>query len=396
MRILWHSNAPWSPVGYGQQTAIFTPIFRDAGHDVAISAFWGLGGTSLEWQGMPVYPADEAFGNKWLVANAHDHAKGGDIKDVQIITLMDVWVMNSLLLKETRLASWVPVDHMPTPPAVVSFFNELGSTPIAMSRFGERMLQESGLDPLYVPHGIKTDLMRPLDKAEVKRMLKLPEDSFVVGMVAANKGTAPSRKAYPEVFQAFGRFQREHKDAILYIHASASPGGDVGLNLLALAELCGVDQESLRFTPEFELYRGVPEEKMPYVFNCMDVLVNPSYGEGFGIPIIEAQACGVPVITNDFSAMRELTGAGWSVGGFPWLDASQGAFYQAPDPAQIYEAMQEAYTHAEGMRDQAREFALPYDAQTVFDEYWNPVLEKLDSPETTQATRRPRVKKLVF
>ena len=58
-RILWHSVAPWAPSGYGQQTKVFAPRIRDLGHHVAISAYWGLEGSVLNWGGMSVYPADE-------------------------------------------------------------------------------------------------------------------------------------------------------------------------------------------------------------------------------------------------------------------------------------------------------------------------------------------------
>jgi hypothetical protein len=49
------------------------------------------------------------------------------------------------------------------------------------------------------------------------------------------------------------------------------------------------------------------------MYNSFDVLMNVSSGEGFGIPIIEAQACGTPVLTGNWTSMPELTHYGYTV-----------------------------------------------------------------------------------
>jgi glycosyltransferase involved in cell wall biosynthesis len=49
---------------------------------------------------------------------------------------------------------------------------------------------------------------------------------------------------------------------------------------------------------------------MAKIYSAMDVLLNPAMGEGFGITVLEAQACGTPAIVTDFSAMTEVCGGG--------------------------------------------------------------------------------------
>jgi glycosyltransferase involved in cell wall biosynthesis len=373
VKILWHSNCPWVPTGYGQQTAEFTPRIRDLGHEIEISGFWGLGGAALDWEGMKVYPADDKWGNVTL-------AKIGESADL-VITLMDVWVLTAPALAELPLASWVPVDHNPLPPRVRDFFGRTGSRPIAMSRFGERMLLDAGLDPLYVPHGIDTNVFapRPEMRAEVREMIEVPEDAFVVGMVAANKGTTPPRKAFPQVFQAFAEFRKDHPDAYLYLHTELS-GRFEGLNLGALAAACGIPSDAIKRTPPWRLEFGVPADILAAIYGAFDVLANPSYGEGFGIPIIEAQACGVPVIVTDHSAMTELCGAGWLAEGEPWYDPSQGAFFKCPSVRSIREGMEAAYERRGDteLKAQARTFAEGYDADLVTAEFWVPTLEDIE------------------
>lgn len=377
MRILFHSNAPWAASGYGTQTATFCPRIRDLGHHVAISAFWGLMGSTLEWDGMAVYPGDESYGNRLLPTWAeHEQA---DLA----ITLMDVWVLEPDKLRDklkTPLACWVPVDHEPAPPKVIEFFGRSGARPIAMSRFGERMLRDAGLAPLYVPHGIDTAAFRPIPETRdlMRASLDITPGQFVIGMVANNQGRGPARKSFPEVMQAFKRLLADVPDAILYMHTDMT-GRRQGTPIGRLMEQTGVPAENVRYTrqPLLELATVGPDE-LAAMYSMFDVLANPSYGEGFGIPIVESQACGTPVIVTDGTAMRELCGAGWLVEAEPYYDAQE-SFYCKPSVPSIYRAMLKAYRSRgdERLRAKAREFALGYDADLVTETYWRPALEAL-------------------
>jgi glycosyltransferase involved in cell wall biosynthesis len=54
----------------------------------------------------------------------------------------------------------------------------------------------------------------------------------------------------------------------------------------------------------------VPAEDVPLFFNAADVFIYPSFYEGFGLPVMEAMACGTPVITSRGSSLEEVAGAG--------------------------------------------------------------------------------------
>jgi glycosyltransferase involved in cell wall biosynthesis len=57
------------------------------------------------------------------------------------------------------------------------------------------------------------------------------------------------------------------------------------------------------------LFTGyVPPEEMPALYNAADLFVFPSLYEGFGLPVIEAMACGVPVVASNLSAIPEVAG----------------------------------------------------------------------------------------
>lgn len=408
MNILWLSVAPFAPTGYGTQTAQATARMKAAGHNVAISVQAGLQWVQMEWDGIHLYPMDHTRLNKRMLRfQVADWAERCNCEpdEVQVISLFDIWpwvdpspAYGGMMadFKGLRMAAWLPVDSYPLTPKSAYALDEYDVRPIAMSRFGETTLREAGYDPLYAPHAIETSVYTPHEDREAcKRALGIGEDKFVVGMVAHNEGMQPSRKAFPNVLQAFAAFRREHEDAVLYLHTEITGRAFNGLNLLGIAESFGIPKEAL-----------VPVNQVPYlnnamsppimatIYSAMDVLANPSYGEGFGIPIIEAQACGTPVITSGYTSMPELTGAGWSVGGQPWYNESSGAMWLHPATDEILHALELAY-EARGdaeMRAKAREFALAYDADRVYAEFWEPTLDALSKPREARPLVLPNRK----
>jgi glycosyltransferase involved in cell wall biosynthesis len=381
VKILWASNAPFVGSGYGVQTSLFGPRVAALGHDLAFYATFGVDGGCLTWQGFNIYPTDRAWGNKTMAACAAHHGDGLD--DVLVVTLSDAWVLDPASWpKDMRVAMWAPVDHNPLPGIIRQRLAHETVTPIAMSRFGERMMRDAGLDPLYVPHGIDTQMFRPQpeERDRLRREMNVPVDAFLVGMVAANNGKPTfSRKAFPQVFQAFAKFRETHRDAVLYVHTNehAANNENGGLHLRPLARACGIPPASIRFTDPLSWELGVQRSDVAGLMAAMDVLVNTSFGEGFGVPIVEAQACGVPVIVTDHSSMTELCGAGWLVDGDPWYDAPQDAWFKCPSVDGIVDALGEAYASWGTMVEPARRFALQYDVETVMDDHWQPALETL-------------------
>jgi glycosyltransferase involved in cell wall biosynthesis len=132
----------------------------------------------------------------------------------------------------------------------------------------------------------------------------------------------------------------------------------------------------------------MPASAMAQVYSTMDVLINPSMGEGFGIPVLEAQSCGVPAIVTDFSAMQEVCGAGWHIGCRPYW-TGQNSWQALPDVDDLVEALRHCYSQSRSGREvlskRAREHALTYDVHRVFEEYWLPALRVIEQRFASQA-----------
>src|SRR5215472_7704275 len=154
IKILIHTNHPDVGSGYGSQARDLIPRLGNAGHDVAISAFYGCQSRMSTWRGFPVYPSgDLQYGSD--VVGMHAIHFGADL----ILTLMDQWALEQATMTAKKVACWMPVDAWPLSRHDL---NKLpGRIPVTFSRFGQQQLLEAGLKPLYVPHGIDTEFWRP-------------------------------------------------------------------------------------------------------------------------------------------------------------------------------------------------------------------------------------------
>jgi len=372
MRILWHSVAPWIKTGYGTQTEIFSRRIRDLlGHDVAIST-WTMRGGLMHYDDFTIYPgARDGFGND--IVGYHARHFNADL----VITLTDSWVFRPMAMKNIPWVAWTPIDHDPVPPGVVQALKQGYSVPVAYSRFGEDRLREAGLAPLYVPHACHQEFFVHMDKRQARKNLGLPLDAYIVGMVGINQ-SSPNRKSYPQSLEAFKRFQDRHPEAFLYMHTRLNSG--FGLNLEKLIEHLDIDNDSYKVPDPYQLLLGESESKLNEIYSAFDVFLCPYMGEGFGIPIIEAQASGTPIVTTNFSTMPELCFFGELIEGEPYY-TTQSSFQRLPAVEQIVEGLEKVYNYdsdtlKKGRARARRGIRRHYHPDTVTTEHWGPVLEK--------------------
>ncbi len=106
-------------------------------------------------------------------------------------------------------------------------------------------------------------------------------------------GTLEPRKNLARLLSAFEQMQAQAQEWHLVLAGAA--GYDSETILAQAAQISNVH------------YLGyVAQEDLPAVYNCAQGLVLPSLHEGFGLPPLEALACGIPVLTSNTSALQEL------------------------------------------------------------------------------------------
>ena len=144
-----------------------------------------------------------------------------------------------------------------------------------------------------VPQGVSS-VFRPLDRprADIRHRLGLPAQAPVILQVA----TRARYKNTPAVLHALAQLRRTHADVIL-IRVGASLFDDEA----RLASRLGVEGAIRQIS-------RVTDDALVEWYNAADVLVFPSWWEGFGWPPLEAMACGTPVVTSNVSSLPEVCG----------------------------------------------------------------------------------------
>lgn len=269
---------------------------------------------------------------------------------------------------------WMPFHFKPLEQRVI---RSLGcfDIQVAMSRYGE-MLCNDYFGPCcpaaessnkqavkqieYIPHGRPKEVFRPIpgvhsadlteralaqeSKAKLRRPLGWPEEAFVCLIVASNS-EGSNRKALDAQLQAWSRFaclmEAKGRPCWLHVHSKMDGAMDMLRSLEMLGEItdrtrwtnprdtCGKSRVHQKIdhrrvgarvscSTNKALHRTSPE-KMADMYRSADVLLACSCAEGFGVPIIESQLCGTPVLTNKSTAMTELTRIGYSVPPLQWL-----------------------------------------------------------------------------
>jgi glycosyltransferase involved in cell wall biosynthesis len=152
----------------------------------------------------------------------------------------------------------------------------------------------SGVDARFNPHPQRGEEER------IRQRYKLGHQPFILGL-----GTLQPRKNYSRLILAFAKIadvsQRLGRRPIIHNLVIVGKKGWMYDNIIADAARLGI-----RTRIVFPGY--VDDEDLPALYRAADLFVFPSLYEGFGLPPLEAMACGTPVVTSNVSSLPEVVG----------------------------------------------------------------------------------------
>jgi glycosyltransferase involved in cell wall biosynthesis len=375
MRILIAGASPWLGTGYGVTADAIARMLQTLGHDVAHAT---LGDGPPIWNGRRIYGTGSFARRPDTIDFIRVCARTADAD--LVITVTDV-VQCAALGRHLDRAKWVPISnsHTRTPAWFYPSAVDGCAVAISPSAWGAESLRSVGVNAVHVPHTVDENIFSVQPSGDYLR------DRYGMGghitMMAAANYDATDRKAFAPQLRAWARFAADRPDAQLYMHCDLR--GNDGLDLYRLIASLGIGGRVYAPSPAELRIDGFTAQDLARIYNSAHVLLNASRGEGFGIPIVEAQACGTPVIVTNATAMPELIEWGTAVetGTPEWV--TDGAWRDSPDKDSIYSALCASYADWAGGWPEDRRVACSdrvrarFSEAVVVERYWRPLIESL-------------------
>jgi glycosyltransferase involved in cell wall biosynthesis len=233
----------------------------------------------------------------------------------KLIVFQDIWQMEKykIDLIPCQKYLWLPVHNTFTMEPLqdnpsfletrnlyhLTYFDKIAT----FSQFGVEVLKSFCYDATLINHTIDSTIYRNLNnKKNLRKKYGLNENDFICLMIARNSEDN-DRKAFIPQFEAFSLFAKNKPNCKLILHENSTFSLDKGnQNLKEKAIQLGILSKISILDDSFSKNYQIND-----LYNLSDVLLCGSRSEGFGVPMVEAQFCDLPVITNNCTSMQTNT-----------------------------------------------------------------------------------------
>jgi glycosyltransferase involved in cell wall biosynthesis len=171
---------------------------------------------------------------------------------------------------------------------------------IAVSQSTKRdTIQHLGVpdDKITVVYEAANPIFRPLERDEATAQVR--NRHGIDGPFILFVSTIEPRKNVPTLIRAVWQLQQCYKEDVRLVLA----GGKGWLSEDAFSVT-----EELRMDGRVHFVGRVPSEDLLYLYNSAEMLAHPAFYEGFGLPPLEAMACGLPAVVSNVASLPEVVG----------------------------------------------------------------------------------------
>lgn len=261
-----------------------------------------------------------------------------DFKPDFVLAISDPWMFayqgKSLLREYYHWIISPTIDSFPQKEDYLSIYS-LGDSIVTYTDWAMNILEEYNIPNLVktIRMGVDTNIFKPVqDKGNLKEQFGIPKDAFIIGSVMRNQ----TRKLIPDLIEAFNIFmdslsKEDQQKTFLYLHTTYPDIECWDIPKLILESKyskqllftykcnstnefgCSTYQDSKTYSfasNALTLFlpsgrNGLSNLQLSDVYNLFDLYIQLASCEGFGVPIIEASACGVNCAVIDYSAMKD-------------------------------------------------------------------------------------------